>query len=252
MFAVLLSRQEESVCNVTLKAKNILNRGLAGAFVWSVEMGDYRGSCGHGSYPLLSAIHNIIGTDQHTSNKLQPQHPRPRLEKISFLQEDKETSPTAPPTRRWPSQQRGTHVLRQRKSKLRRRLVKPWQRLRKPSSSSPGAAAVEVTAEGSDLVSVTTSTSSPVTSGVDLPASTPVYRSHTSQRPWDLPASTPVYRLHTSQRPWDLPASTPVYRLHTSQRPWYRHTSRHRHENREKSGRQLSLRKKWRMKARKS
>ncbi|GFO13885.1 chitinase-3-like protein 1 [Plakobranchus ocellatus] len=53
----------EDTRSVTLKAKNIVSRDLAGAFVWSVEMGDYRGKCGQGQYPLLRAIHEIIRPD---------------------------------------------------------------------------------------------------------------------------------------------------------------------------------------------
>ncbi|RUS91647.1 hypothetical protein EGW08_000620, partial [Elysia chlorotica] len=42
----------ENKRSVTLKAKNILKRDLGGAFVWSVEMGDFDGVCGEGPYPL--------------------------------------------------------------------------------------------------------------------------------------------------------------------------------------------------------
>ncbi|KAH9488968.1 hypothetical protein Btru_061747 [Bulinus truncatus] len=47
--------------SISIKAKNILKRDLAGAFVWSVEMDDFGGVCGEGHYPLLSTITESIG-----------------------------------------------------------------------------------------------------------------------------------------------------------------------------------------------
>ncbi|CAL1532903.1 unnamed protein product [Lymnaea stagnalis] len=51
----------ENKRSITLKANNIMKRGLAGAFVWSVEMDDFSNTCGDGQYPLLSTINDIIG-----------------------------------------------------------------------------------------------------------------------------------------------------------------------------------------------
>ncbi|BFZ20890.1 hypothetical protein BsWGS_23929 [Bradybaena similaris] len=51
--------------SIALKAHNIRSRGLAGAFVWSVEMDDFRGTCGEGPYPLLTTIQDILGGDSH-------------------------------------------------------------------------------------------------------------------------------------------------------------------------------------------
>ena len=44
----------------SIQAKNILKQDLGGAFVWSVEMGDFDGYCGQGPYPLLQAINDVI------------------------------------------------------------------------------------------------------------------------------------------------------------------------------------------------
>jgi len=44
-----------------LQAQYLLKQGVAGAFIWSLEMDDFRGSCGSGKYPLLSAIASVLG-----------------------------------------------------------------------------------------------------------------------------------------------------------------------------------------------
>ncbi|CAG5126323.1 unnamed protein product [Candidula unifasciata] len=53
--------------SIILKANNIKSRGLAGAFVWSVEMDDFRGTCGQGYYPLLTTIRDIL-SEPHVSH----------------------------------------------------------------------------------------------------------------------------------------------------------------------------------------
>jgi len=44
------------VCVCVLQAEYIERLGLAGAFVWSLDMDDFSGSCGAGRYPLLTAV----------------------------------------------------------------------------------------------------------------------------------------------------------------------------------------------------
>jgi len=39
-----------------------MKQGVGGAFIWSLEMDDFRGSCGGGKYPLLSSIAGVLGT----------------------------------------------------------------------------------------------------------------------------------------------------------------------------------------------
>ncbi|XP_050419124.2 chitotriosidase-1 [Patella vulgata] len=46
--------------SIAIKARYIVQQGLGGAFVWSVEMDDFTGSCGEGLYPLLNTINKII------------------------------------------------------------------------------------------------------------------------------------------------------------------------------------------------
>ena len=42
-----------------------MDKNLAGAFIWSVEMDDFRGTCGGGDYPLLSAINKVLRYKQN-------------------------------------------------------------------------------------------------------------------------------------------------------------------------------------------
>jgi len=46
--------------SVRYKAEFIRHNGYAGAFIWSLEMEDFRGVCGEGKFPLLTTIHNIL------------------------------------------------------------------------------------------------------------------------------------------------------------------------------------------------
>ncbi|KAK0055485.1 acidic mammalian chitinase [Biomphalaria pfeifferi] len=68
--------------SIALKANNILNRDLAGAFVWSVEMDDFGDICGQGQYPLLSTIVEIIGdrAPNQPAAREAANHYRPRQE----------------------------------------------------------------------------------------------------------------------------------------------------------------------------
>ncbi|XP_036361230.1 chitinase-3-like protein 1 isoform X1 [Octopus sinensis] len=50
----------ENIISVQIKAQNIINKGLAGAFIWSLEMDDFTGSCGQGRFPLTNKISNIL------------------------------------------------------------------------------------------------------------------------------------------------------------------------------------------------
>ncbi|CAH1773111.1 unnamed protein product [Owenia fusiformis] len=62
--------------SITYKANNIRNRGLGGAFIWSVEMDDFNGkSCNQGRYPLLSTIAEIL-RPQSVKTYI-PRFPRP-------------------------------------------------------------------------------------------------------------------------------------------------------------------------------
>ncbi|GAB1600628.1 chitinase-like protein 3 [Argonauta hians] len=50
----------ENIHSVQIKAQNIINKGLAGAFVWSLEMDDFSGSCRQGKYPLITRISKTL------------------------------------------------------------------------------------------------------------------------------------------------------------------------------------------------
>jgi len=42
------------------QANYVIEKGLGGAFIWSLEMDDFKGTCGSGPYPLLSTISKIL------------------------------------------------------------------------------------------------------------------------------------------------------------------------------------------------
>lgn len=53
----------DDVKSVTIKSNYALDAGLGGVMVWSVETDDFRGICGNGEYPLLTAINKVIRGD---------------------------------------------------------------------------------------------------------------------------------------------------------------------------------------------
>ena len=50
----------DDVAMVTKKSNYLIERGLGGAMVWEISLDDFRGSCGAGNNPLLTAISRII------------------------------------------------------------------------------------------------------------------------------------------------------------------------------------------------
>ncbi|BFZ11136.1 hypothetical protein BsWGS_14175 [Bradybaena similaris] len=64
--------------SVVIKANNIQSRGLAGAFVWSVEMDDFRGVCDDGQYPLLTTIKDILGGESPSNTAARRSKDGPR------------------------------------------------------------------------------------------------------------------------------------------------------------------------------
>ena len=54
-----------SICR--LQASYVRKLGLAGAFIWSVELDDFAGICNQGKYPLLSTIARILRSDDERS-----------------------------------------------------------------------------------------------------------------------------------------------------------------------------------------
>jgi chitinase len=51
----------DDVKSVTIKAQYINDNGLGGAMIWKIDSDDYSGACGLGKYPLMSAIHGLVG-----------------------------------------------------------------------------------------------------------------------------------------------------------------------------------------------
>ncbi|XP_041351154.1 acidic mammalian chitinase-like [Gigantopelta aegis] len=52
----------ESPDSIALKAINVMQRDLAGAFLWSVEMDDFGGHCGGVTFPIIRTVHEILLT----------------------------------------------------------------------------------------------------------------------------------------------------------------------------------------------
>lgn len=46
----------DDVETMSIKSKYIRDTKLAGTMIWALDMDDFRGSCGEGKYPLLSAL----------------------------------------------------------------------------------------------------------------------------------------------------------------------------------------------------
>lgn len=59
----------DDVRSIQLKVKYLMDLGLGGAMVWSLETDDFRGYCGGGKYPLMSEIHKLLngGTPSPTT-----------------------------------------------------------------------------------------------------------------------------------------------------------------------------------------
>ncbi|XP_060579190.1 chitotriosidase-1-like [Ruditapes philippinarum] len=53
----------EDVTSITEKAGYIRSQGVAGAMVWAINLDDYAGVCGSGTFPLLKALRKRLSTD---------------------------------------------------------------------------------------------------------------------------------------------------------------------------------------------
>jgi len=51
----------DEVTVVTTKARYVIDKGLAGTMIWSLENEDFRNICGKGANPLLTAINKVFG-----------------------------------------------------------------------------------------------------------------------------------------------------------------------------------------------
>jgi len=50
----------DNVESVIIKSNYIVSNNLGGAMFWSLEMDDFRGNCGGGRFPLISASYDVI------------------------------------------------------------------------------------------------------------------------------------------------------------------------------------------------
>lgn len=49
------------------QVEHLIEKGIGGAFIWSLDMDDFQGTCGNGKYPLLSAIVKALNRDASTA-----------------------------------------------------------------------------------------------------------------------------------------------------------------------------------------
>lgn len=128
-----------------------MKRGLAGAFVWSVEMDDFGGTCGEGKYPLMSEITKILkpynGMKQEThwtpkptdaavwTQKPKPTwRPKPTQPKPKW--QPKAEKPKSKPT--WAPKPKPTWTPKVTSRPAVQRPEKPtWSRTKKPSWNKP-------------------------------------------------------------------------------------------------------------------
>lgn len=61
----------DNVENVRAKAKYIHDMKLGGGMVWTLDFDDFRGSCGCGKYPLLTALNQAIRDENFDAESLQ-------------------------------------------------------------------------------------------------------------------------------------------------------------------------------------
>ena len=54
------------------QAVTVLQEGLAGAFIWSVEMDDFRGHCGGPKYPLIRTVYEVFTQHPLSANTSPP------------------------------------------------------------------------------------------------------------------------------------------------------------------------------------
>jgi chitinase len=52
---------QPNVLFLSLQAQYVLDKGLAGTMMWSIESEDFRNVCGQGANPRLTAINKVFG-----------------------------------------------------------------------------------------------------------------------------------------------------------------------------------------------
>ncbi|GFR87630.1 acidic mammalian chitinase [Elysia marginata] len=64
-----------------IKAVTVLQEGLAGSFIWSVEMDDFKGHCGGPKYPLIRTVYEVFTQHPLSANSSQSSSAQLRLSK---------------------------------------------------------------------------------------------------------------------------------------------------------------------------
>ncbi|KAJ4435528.1 hypothetical protein ANN_18144, partial [Periplaneta americana] len=83
----------DNVESFKIKSQYILDHGIGGAMIWSIDTDDYRGKCNQGKYPLINTIKSVLSGQ---SSGTEPSNPTPT--EPSTGDTDTPTKPTQPPT----------------------------------------------------------------------------------------------------------------------------------------------------------
>ncbi|XP_069678399.1 chitinase-3-like protein 1 [Periplaneta americana] len=78
----------DNVESFKIKSQYILDHGIGGAMVWSIDTDDYRGKCNQGKYPLINTIKSVLSGQSSGTEPSNPTEPPTG-----------DTKPTDPPTK---------------------------------------------------------------------------------------------------------------------------------------------------------
>ena len=67
----------DNVESIKYKMEYIKKKGLGGALVWDTSTDDFKGNCGEGKYPILSAVNRYLAEEPGPTTEPKPTSPTP-------------------------------------------------------------------------------------------------------------------------------------------------------------------------------